>query len=139
MGLFKAIVMFSLSGFGVEVIFTGVIAGIKGKRQVVDHDNPWMAYSSPLYIPTYTTIAFFFVYAGPTVFTYHVLVRFVVYSIYAFAMEYLQNTLLKAIFGKAPSQKKYSQSKWNIHEMVIVYYAPFFGIAGLIFEWLYRG
>lgn len=129
--------LFAMTGLGLEVVFTGVLALFAGKANVVDHDIP-MGYTSPLYIPAYTTIAFIFHFYGTELIQWHFLLRFLFYAVYAFVLEYAQNSILKAIFGRAPSEKIYRASGLSVNGMVVIYYPLIFGMAGFLFEWIYR-
>lgn len=129
--LFDAL-LFGFLGLGLEVAFTGVLDYRK------NGDKQLMGYSSLWYLPLYWLAPVFFHCAGPFVFPLPVWVRGCLYMACLFAFEYAGMGALRLLLGASPSEKSYYRSRWNVHGLIRLDFAPAWFAAGLFFELVYR-
>lgn len=124
--------IFGFLGLGLEVAFTAVLDFLHAK------DRRLLGYSSLLYFPLYALTPFFFLIAAPIVFPLPLLARGAVYAVCAFAAEYAAMGALRLAFGSSPSEKSYYRSRWNVHGLIRLDFAPAWFAAGLFFESVFR-
>ena len=124
--------LFGFLGLGLEVVFTGFLDFLRsGDRHLI-------GYSSLLYFPFYALTPLFFLIARPLVFPLPLLARGAAYMLCAFAGEYAAMGILRLAFGSSPSEKSYYRSRWNVHGLIRLDFAPAWFAAGLIFESVFR-
>ncbi len=112
-----------LTGWCMEIIFTSIGAFFRQDLRLIGRTSLWMfpIYGLAAFIkPVYT-----FIKKLPT------FIRGAIYTCGIFFCEYLTGTVLKK-YHLCPWD--YSQSPFNINGIIRLDYAPFWLLAGLIFE-----
>lgn len=124
--------LFGVLGLGLEVIFTSAFEIRKVEKRHL------MGYSSLWYLPLYMLTPLFLIVTSSLVFPRHILIRGLIYMTVIFVIEYTGMFLLRKLLGSSPSEASYHASKWNIHGLIRLDYAPAMFLMGLIFEFVYR-
>ena len=118
----KIFILSGLIGFITEVIFTGMISLIKKDLKLTAITYLWMF---PIYgiagLGLYNISLFFS-------FTWWM---YIVVMIYGFTIEYISGYLLTNFIGFCPWD--YTGSKWSIHGLIRLDYAPFWLLLGVIY------
>lgn len=112
-----------LTGWCMEIIFTSIGSFFRQDLRLIGRTSLWMfpIYGLAAFIkPVYT-----FIKKLP------VLIRGFIYTCSIFSCEYITGTILKK-YHLCPWD--YSQSPFNINGIIRLDYAPFWLLAGLIFE-----
>jgi len=119
-------------GVGVtgEVIFTAI------KALIQKHDLRLQGYTQLWVMP-------FYAFGGVFVFEkfyalihpFNIVIRFCLYALLFFAVEYLAGFVGKQITGKCPWEYK---GKWSVYGYINLPHFPFWGAVGLLFEAVYR-
>lgn len=124
--------LFAFLGLGLEVFFTAILDCRKDKRRHL------LGYSSLWYLPVYMLPPLFFEALGCILFPLSWILRGLIYMFVIFACEYLAMFLLRQLLGASPSEESYYGSRWNIHGLIRLDFAPAMFFLGLIMEFLYR-
>ena len=114
-------------GWCIEILYTGLRSLKKDNHTLTGHTSIWM-------FPIYGSAAFL----GPLsrlLKKKPVFLRGLIYMLLIFTMEHFS--------GKLLSKKKlcpwdYGHSRWNIHRLIRLDYAPLWFLAGLFFEQLLK-
>lgn len=129
--LFEMLI-FGVLGLGLEVVFTSALDARKdSKRQL-------MGYSSLWYLPLYMLPPVFLNVTGWFVLPLPLIVRGLIYMAAIFLVEYVGMFCLRKLLGVSPSEAGYYQSRWNLHGLIRLDYAPAMFLMGLVFELVYR-
>ncbi|MCK5615909.1 hypothetical protein KAR91_79325 [Candidatus Pacearchaeota archaeon] len=115
-------------GFGVtgEVIFTAIKALI--------HKKEWslQGYTQVWVMPLYALGGvYLFEPLHLIIQHWHILIRFSVYALFIFGLEYLMGFFAKQLIGKCPWEYK---GKWHIHGYINLPHFPAWGAVGLLGE-----
>ena len=132
--MIREVFIFGAAGLGIEVAFTAALDFIQTRK-----DKHLMGYSSIWYWPLYASAPLILDKIGPFLFPLPLLVRGLCYTICFMIMEYCGMGILRLLLGQSPSEKSYYRSRWNIHGLTRLDFAPAYCLLGFIFEWLYRG
>lgn len=125
--MIKRYIIYGLSGFCVEVLWTGLGSLFKGDIKLTGSTYIWM----------------FFIY-GLAVFLEPIhnrirsmpfIARGSIYTVIIFAIEYLSGITFKAILGVCPWH--YVSEPFTISGIITLSYTPVWFIAGLLFEKLH--
>jgi len=127
-----SVFLFSFLGLGLETAFTAALDYPKRR------DNHLMGYSSLWYVPLYALAPIVFYFWGRTLFAYPWYVRGLIYTALIYAIEYAGMWALRRLLGSSPSEAGYYESRWHVHGLIRLDFAPFWFAAGLLFEWAYR-
>lgn len=122
------LVLFPLVGLGIEVIFTAL----------ADREKHLVGYSSMLYIPVYALVPIGFAVAPGPLLDSSWIVRILLYPLIGHGAEYVGMGTLRLLFGKSPTEESYRRSRWNIHGLTRLDYAPAFIAGGFLFAWIFR-
>lgn len=126
------IFIFAAAGLGMEVVFTATLDFLQNRKPHL------VGYSSIWYLPLYALAPVILNYAQPFLFTLALPVRGLLYMICFFAVEYPSMGLLRLMLGTSPSEESYYKSRWNIHGLIRLDFAPAYFLLGLILEWMFR-
>ena len=110
-------------GWCLEIFWTGLLAGFKGNKTLSGSTSLWM-------FPIYGCAAFLAPVSRLLKNT-SVFFRGITYMSCIFSAEFVSGTLLKR-HGFCPWD--YGQSRFNIKRVIRLDYAPFWFLAGLLFE-----
>ncbi|CAN5525727.1 hypothetical protein BH10CYA1_BH10CYA1_32310 [soil metagenome] len=124
--------LFAVLGLGLEVVFTGIL---DSRRSNSRH---FIGYSSLWYLPLYSISPIFLHLAGASLFALPVVIRGLIYMTAIFAVEYAGMLCLRKLLSSSPSEVAYYQSRWNIHGLIRLDFAPAMFLMGLFFEFIYR-
>lgn len=124
--------MFAVLGLGLEVVFTGVLDWRRNNPRHL------LGYSSIWYLPLYAISPVFLHFAGASLFMLPIPLRGLVYMACIFMVEYVGMLCLRKLLGSSPSEVGYYQSRWNIHGLIRLDFAPAMFLMGLFFEFIYR-
>ncbi|MDO8571491.1 MAG: hypothetical protein Q7R79_02335 [bacterium] len=123
--------LFACIGLGMEVAFTAT-------RNVLFRKNKsGMGYSSIWYAPLYACAPVFFFLFHTWLFAFPWFLRGLLYVASIFAVEYCGMSALRILLGKSPSESEYRRSRWNIHGLIRLDYAPLWFLAGFAFEYAF--
>lgn len=123
---------FGILGIGIETAFTA-ITDYKN-----DPKRHLFGYSSLWYIPLYALTPLFFHFTGTYLFGLPLLIRGAVYTLVIFTAEYLGMLALRWLLGSSPSEESYVQSRWNVHGLIRLDFAPAWFALGLALELIFR-
>lgn len=113
-----------------EVIFTGLKAFIYGK------DKRLQGFTQIWVMPMYAVFGvFLFEPLHLAIIDWNILIRFSIYALGIFLLEYIFGWLYKQITGSCPWEYK---GKWNIHGYINLPHFPGWGALGLIGEVLHN-
>lgn len=115
-------------GIGVtgEVIYTAI------KALIQKHDLRLQGYTQLWVMPLYALGGLFvFEPIQDRIQDQNIAIRFVLYALLIFLIEYVAGFLAKRITGECPWEYK---GKWNIRGYINLPHLPFWGAVGLIFE-----
>lgn len=132
MHLLFEMILFGVLGLGIECVFTGA------SDYVTDRKKHLMGYSSVWYIPLYAMTPLFFNLTHEVLFSLPLIVRGLLYVPLFFGIEYTAMFALRKLLGSSPSQESYYKSRWNIHGLIRLDFAPAFFVLGLLLESVYR-
>jgi hypothetical protein len=127
--------VFAFLGVGMEIIFTS------GKRLVhnvlFDKKIDWalLGYSPVWMVPIYGSSIFVFPLAYGQVGEYSLFLRALVYGIVILIIEFASGYIIKLLTGKIPWHYR---SRWTLGGFVRLYYLPFWMVAGLVIEFVYK-
>lgn len=124
--------IFAAVGLGLEVVFTAVLDFLKNRKPHL------VGYSSIWYLPLYGMAPVILNYAQPFLFPLPLPLRGLIYMTAFFAVEYPSMGLLRLLLGTSPSEESYYKSRWNVHGLIRLDFAPAYFLLGLILEWLFR-
>lgn len=124
--------IFAVLGLGLEVVFTGALDWRRSRPRHL------LGYSSVWYLPLYAISPIFLHFAGSALFVLPTLLRGLIYMACIFAVEYMGMLCLRMLLGSSPSEVGYYQSRWNVHGLIRLDYAPAMFLMGLFFEFIYR-
>ena len=124
--------IFAVLGLGLEVVFTGALDWRRSNPRHL------LGYSSLWYLPLYAISPVFLHLAGSSLFVLPTPLRGLIYMACIFAVEYMGMLCLRTLLGSSPSEAGYYQSRWNIHGLIRLDYAPAMFLMGLFFEFIYR-
>ncbi len=124
--------MFGFLGLGLEVVFTSFLDARK------DPQRHLMGFSSLWYFPLYMLPPLFLNVTGWFVLPLPLIVRGLIYTAAIFLVEYMGMFCLRKLLGASPSEASYYQSRWNLHGLIRLDYAPAMFLMGLVFELVYR-
>ena len=119
-------------GLGLETCFTAA------SEWPAKKDRHLMGFSSLWYIPLYALAPPAFRFLGPQIFGLHWALRGILYTLAIYLVEYSGMLALRGLLGSSPSEEGYRKSRWNIHGLIRLDFAPAWFAAGLFFErvWL---
>ncbi len=123
--------LFALLGLGMEVVFTAT------RNLLFRRNKNGMGYSSLFYAPFYALIPVALSLLHPWLFTLHWFIRGLFYIVALFFAEYCSMGILRFLFGKSPSESEYRRSRLHIHGLIRLDYAPFWFLAGFLFEYVF--
>jgi len=126
--IISEMIIFGALGLGFEVIFTGALDYFKHRKSHL------FGFSSLWYFPLYAIIPVFFHFAFPVLFLFSWYIRGLIYAAVFHLVEYISMGMLRIFLGASPSEKSYYKSKWHIHGLTRIDFAPAFFVAGLLFE-----
>lgn len=129
--LFQMLI-FAVLGLGLEVVFT---AALDWRQSTARH---LLGYSSIWYLPLYAISPVFLHFLGPSLFAWPILFRGLIYMASIFVVEYTGMLCLRKLLGSSPSEVGYYQSRWNVHGLIRLDFAPAMFLMGLFFEFIYR-
>lgn len=125
-------ILLGFTGLGLETVFTAALDFPRTK------DRHLLGYSSIWYWPLYALApAYFQVFQG-VLFPLPLMVRGLVYMVSFFAVEYVSMGALRLLLGSSPSEESYYKSRWNVHGLIRLDFAPAWFVAGLLFETFFR-
>lgn len=109
-----------------EVIFTAI------KALIYKKDLRLQGYTQLWVMPLYALGGvFIFEKLHLAILDWHILIRFTIYALLVFVIEYITGFIAKQITGKCPWEYK---GKWNVHGYINLPHFPFWGAVGLLFE-----
>ena len=119
-------------GIAMEVLFTA-FADYPDDRdlRLRGYSYAWMA---PIYALVYPACAVLY----PRLSVYPLLVRGFAYMIVIYAVEYGSGWALRRLVGECPWESGYRKTRWNVHGLIRLDFAPAWMAAALVFEWAYR-
>jgi hypothetical protein len=124
--------LFGFLGLGLEDAFTAALDFFNG-------ENPHlMGHSSLLYFAFYGLTPLVFLALRSLVFPLPLLARGLLYTLCAFAAEYAAMGALRLAFGSSPSEKSYYRSRWNVHGLIRLDFAPAWFAGCLFLESAFR-
>ena len=124
--------LFAVLGLGMEVVFTGFLDYRK------DAQRHLLGYSSLWYLPLYMMPPLLLSMTGWLLFTLPLVTRGLIYTALIFLVEYTGMFCLRRLLGASPSEANYYQSRWHVHGLIRLDYAPVMFLMGLAFEYVYR-
>lgn len=124
--------IFGVFGIGLETFFTAILDYLELK------DRRLLGYSSLWYFPIYALLPPAFCIVYPNINGSSIIVRGLVYMILIYVSEYFYMLLLRKLLGESPSERSYYKSRWNVHGLIRLDFAPAWFAAGLIFEILFK-
>jgi uncharacterized membrane protein len=127
MNMVKRFVIYGLTGFCVEVIWTGLFSMLSGDIKLTGQTYIWMF---PIY-----GLAIFLEPIHNKVRHFPLIIRGGIYTILIFAAEFATGMLLKGILGVCPWD--YTSKPLQIYGVITLVYAPAWFVAGLLFEKLH--
>ncbi len=125
-------ILFGFLGLGLEAAFTAVCDCKKDPRRHL------FGYSSLWYMPLYALTPLFLHLTGTYLFDLTLLERGLIYMLVIFAVEYAGMWLLRKGLGSSPSEDEYYKSRWHLHGLIRLDFAPAWFLAGLLFEQVFR-
>jgi len=126
MNVFIRGLVYLMMGVTGEVIYTAVKAWIRQKDTTLHgYTQLWVM---PLY---YFGGIFIFEKLHLAIIQWNIAVRFIIYALLFFLVEYVAGYITKKITGKCAWEYK---GKYNIHGFINLPHFPFWGAAGLLFE-----
>lgn len=123
----KRFIIYGLSGWCIEVFWTGLSSLLKGNIKLQGWTYIWMF---PIY-----GLAVFIEPIHDMIRSWPVVLRGGVYAALIFAVEYSTGWLLKVLTGLCPWD--YSGTPFSINGFIRLDYAPAWFAAGLLFEMLH--
>ena len=122
-------IIYGFLGWCVEVVFTSVAAQVEGNGdlRLQGHSYLWMH-------PIWGLGLLVCAECGSWLREKRIpfWARIVFYAMISFAVEYSSGWLLRHTLGQCPWD--YSNAAWNIHGLIRLDYAPFWGVGGLLAE-----
>lgn len=128
--LFEMLI-FGVLGLGIEVCFTALWT-LKDPRRHL------MGFSSIWYIPLYALAPLILNIASTSLFALPFVVRGLIYVAVFYALEYAGMLALRLLVGASPSEESYYKSRWNIHGLIRLDFAPAIFLLGAFLEMVYR-
>lgn len=125
--MMRRFVLYALSGWCMEVVFTGIGSLLRGDPTLTSKTYIWMFFIYGLAIvlePIHNRIR-----------SLPVIVRGVIYMVLIFATEYLTGFLLYKLIGQCPWD--YSGSRFSVNGFIRLDYIPAWFAVGLLFERLH--
>lgn len=123
----KRFIIYGLSGWCIEVFWTGIGSLIRGNIKLQGWTYIWMF---PIY-----GLAVFIEPIHDMIRSWPVVLRGGVYTVLIFIVEYSTGWLLKVLTGLCPWD--YSGTPFSINGFIRLDYAPAWFVAGLLFEMLH--
>lgn len=123
----KRFIIYGLSGWCIEVFWTGIGSLIRGNIKLQGWTYIWMF---PIY-----GLAVFIESIHDMIRSWPVVLRGGVYTVLIFIVEYSTGWLLKVLTGLCPWD--YSGTPFSINGFIRLDYAPAWFVAGLLFEMLH--
>ena len=123
--------LFGAAGITMEVGFTALTNYLRNRdAKLPGHSYVWM-------FPIYASTPYILNKLYPRLSHLPVAKRLSVYVPLLLAIEYASGAVLRKTIGECPWEKGYLESKWGIHGLTRVDYAPAWGVACHVFEQLY--
>ncbi len=125
--MMRRFVLYALSGWCMEVVFTGIGSLLRGDPTLTSRTYIWMFFIYGLAIvlePIHNRIR-----------SLPVIVRGGIYMVLIFATEYLTGFLLYKLIGQCPWD--YSGSRFSVNGFIRLDYIPAWFAVGLLFEKLH--
>ena len=125
--MMRRFVLYALSGWCMEVVFTGIGSLLRGDPTLTSRTYIWMFFIYGLAIvlePIHNRIR-----------SLPVIVRGGIYMVLIFATEYLTGFLLYKLIGQCPWD--YSGSRFSVNGFIRLDYIPAWFAVGLLFERLH--
>ena len=125
--MMRRFVLYALSGWCMEVVFTGIGSLLRGDPTLTSKTYIWMFFIYGLAIvlePIHNRIR-----------SLPVIVRGGIYMVLIFATEYLTGFLLYKLIGQCPWD--YSGSRFSVNGFIRLDYIPAWFAVGLLFERLH--
>lgn len=120
----KRFIFYGLTGFCLEVLWTGLFSGIKGDVRLTGHTYIWMFFIYGLAVflePVHDRIRYL-----------PIILRGSIYMIFIFAVEFVSGLFLKNIIGVCPWN--YSDLPFSVFGLITFSFAPIWFLVGLLFE-----
>lgn len=124
--------LFAMFGLGLETAFTALLDWRRTR------DSHLMGYSSVWYIPLYTAAPLILHLGGDGLMRLPLVVRGLAYMLLIYIFEYAGMLALRKALGSSPSEASYFKSRWNVHGLIRLDFAPAWFLAGLLFEYTDR-
>jgi uncharacterized membrane protein len=131
--LFRALI-FACVGIAMEVFFTATSALIFDKprdRNLWGHSTLWM-------LPVYALAGLVFPILNVGLGDQWLVLRLLVYVCGIWLIEFISGYSLRTLLGEAPWEHSYRTSRWHVSGLIRLDYAPYWAVAGLLFEHLSR-
>jgi uncharacterized membrane protein len=123
--------LFASVGVSLEVAFTA-IANLRARdRRLRGHSYLWM-------FPIYGLVYPLFAWSWPVLGGLPLILRGGLYVVAAYVVEYGTGWLLRRATGSCPWEDSYRASRWGVHGLIRLDYAPLWLAVTLLFERLYR-
>ncbi len=124
-------------GLGMETFVTAIDVAW-GKMMRGQPYTDLNGYSSLWYFPLYFSSPLLFEICRQLGLLNHsLLVRGTAYTLIIFAAEYIGTGITQKLVGRAPNEKIYRRSRWNINGRIKLSLAPAWFIAGLSLEYIF--
>ena len=126
MNIFIRAIIYLMVGATGEVLYTAF------KALIFKHNLRLQGYTQLWVLPLYALGGvFIFEPLYLAIAGWNILLRFTVYALVIFALEFIFGFIDKRLIGRCPWQYK---GKWNIGGYINLPHFPFWGAAGLLFE-----
>ncbi len=119
-------------GLSFEIVFTAVSEFPEAKNwRLLGYTYLWMI---PIYALLYPGFWLMFEHLG----TWPLLARGAFYVALIFIVEYASGWLIRKATGKCPWEDGYYKSRWGVHGLIRLDFAPAWFVASLLYEFVYR-
>jgi len=127
--VFRALAYMCIGVTG-EVIYTAI------KALIYKKDLRLQGYTQMWVMPMYAVFSvYLFEPLHVAIMDWNILLRFCIYALIVFTLEYIFGFLYKQLTGACPWEYK---GKWNIHGYINLPHFPAWGAVGLIFELIHN-
>lgn len=124
--------LFGAAGISTEVLFTALMDYRKNRDgRLPGQSYAWM-------FPVYASVPLFLGRLYPKMRRRSVATRLGIYVPLLMGVEYATGFALRRLTGECPWERNYRGSRWNVHGLVRIDYAPAWAVACYGFERLYR-
>jgi hypothetical protein len=116
-------------GLSFEVVFTALTE--REDARLLGYTYLWM-------IPIYALLYPGFCLLSPYLFSWPWVARGLFYVAAIYLVEYISGRLIRSLTGKCPWEESYYKSRWGVHGLIRLDFAPAWFGGSLLYEYVFR-